>query len=129
MPEPNLFAELMARVRAGDAIAAEELVRRYEPAIRVVVRTHLIDRNLRRLFDSMDVCQSVLGSFFVRLAAGQYDIAEPGQLVALLVKMTRNKVAMQARRHRQAKRDARRVDRDDAALEAAAACSASPSDV
>ena len=55
------FADLLARVRAGDP-AATELVRRYEPA----VRANLVDPNLRRHFDSLDICQSVLGSFFVR---------------------------------------------------------------
>lgn len=110
------FAPLLAKVRAGDPAAAAELVRRYEPAIRVAVRASLVDPGLRRHFDSMDVCQSVLGSFFARAAVGQYDLDQPAQLVALLIKMTRNKVAMQARRHRQEKRDVRRVSGDDDGL-------------
>ena len=129
MSDANPFVELLARVRAGDPDAATELVRLYEPAIRVVVRANLVDPNLRRHFDSLDVCQSVLGSFFVRAAAGQYDLAEPAQLVALLAKMTRNKVAMQARRHRQAKRDARRTTGGDEALGGVAAADPSPSGV
>ena len=43
--------------------------------------------------------------------------------------MARNKLAMQARRHRQAKRDARRVTGGDAALGGAAAGDPSPSAV
>lgn len=125
MPDPD-FAGLLARVRAGDPAAAADLVRRYEPAIRVAVRAGLLDPALRRHFDSMDVCQSVLGSFFARAAVGQYDLEQPAQLVALLVKMTRNKVAMQARHHRQAKRDARRVAADDAALGGAAGTAPDP---
>jgi hypothetical protein len=35
-----------------------------DPAIRRVVRVRLQDRQLRRLLDSMDICQSVLGNFF-----------------------------------------------------------------
>jgi RNA polymerase sigma factor (sigma-70 family) len=105
---PADFAALLARVRAGDPDAAADLVRRYEPAIRVAARATLVDQSLRRHFDSMDICQSVLGSFFVRAAAGQYDLAEPGQLVGLLARMTRNKVAAHARDHRRAKRDGRR---------------------
>jgi RNA polymerase sigma factor (sigma-70 family) len=108
------FADLLARVRAGDPDAAAELVRRYEPAIRVVVRANLVDPNLRRHFDSVDICQSVLGSFFVRAVAGQYDLDQPAQLVALLVRMTRNKVAGHARDYRRAKRDARRDAGEDA---------------
>lgn len=126
MTDATGFAEFLKRVRAGDAAAAEELVRRYEPAIRVAVRANLVDPNLRRHFDTMDVCQSVFCSFFVRAAAGQFEISEPAHLVNLLVKMTRNKVARQARRHHQMKRDARRSVGGDA-LEAAGDNLASPS--
>jgi RNA polymerase sigma-70 factor (ECF subfamily) len=129
MSDPNPFAELLTRARAGDPDAAAELVRRYEPSVRVVVRAHLVDPTLRRYFDSMDICQSVLGSFFVRAAAGQFDLSEPGQLVGLLVTMTRNKLAMQARRYRQAKRDVRRTAADDEALGGVAGTGASPPDI
>ena len=91
------------------------LVRRYEPLIRREVRLRLEDRRLARLFDSMDVCQSVLASFFVRAAAGQYDLDEPGQLVRLLVTMARNKLASAARRQYRQRRDPRRVAGDGAA--------------
>ena len=85
------------RVRAGDQAAAVELVRRYEPAIRRVVRLQMRDPRLRRILDSMDVCQSVLASFFLRAATGQYDLNQPAQLLRLLAVMARNKVASQAR--------------------------------
>src|SRR5690349_19375868 len=106
MSELLPFAEFIARVRSGDAQAAETLVRRYESAIRVAVRARLTDPALKRHFDSVDVCQSVLASFFVRAAAGQYDLDEPSQLLALLVRMARNKLAGRARFHRREKRDA-----------------------
>jgi RNA polymerase sigma-70 factor (ECF subfamily) len=109
MSAPQDFPQLMARVRAGDEAAAADLVRRYEPMIRREVRLRLEDRRLARVFDSMDVCQSVLGSFFVRAAAGQYDLDEPGQLVRLLVTMARNKLASAARGQRRQRRDQRRV--------------------
>ena len=57
MSEANAFRDLIARVRAGDAAAAAELVRLYEPAIRRAVRVRLVDARLERLLDSMDVCQ------------------------------------------------------------------------
>jgi RNA polymerase sigma-70 factor (ECF subfamily) len=76
----------------------------------VAVRVRLTDPRLRRHFDSMDVCQSVLASFFVRAAAGQYDLDSPRQLVGLLVKMAQNKLLMQVRRHRTSGRDDRRVE-------------------
>src|SRR4051794_842830 len=109
MSDPTPFAEFVRRVREGDALAAEELVRRDEPLVRRTVRLKLEDRQLGRVFDSMDVCQSVLKSFFVRTAAGQYDLDEPAQLVRLLVTMARNKLASEARRQHRQKRDQRRA--------------------
>jgi RNA polymerase sigma-70 factor (ECF subfamily) len=55
----------------------------------------------------MDVCQSVLVSFFVRAAAGQYDLDNPSQLMALLIRMACNKMAEHARFHHRERRDAR----------------------
>jgi RNA polymerase sigma-70 factor (ECF subfamily) len=103
------FPDLLARVRAGDPAAAEELVRLYEPMVRLEVRMGLRDPRLKRLFDSLDVCQSVLASFFVRAAAGQYDLDRPENLAALLATMARNKLAAQARRHTRQGRDVRRA--------------------
>ena len=82
MPQDDGFVELIRRVRAGDEQASAELVRLYEPAIRVAVRARLTDPRLRRLLDSTDVCQSVLGNFFGRAASGQFEIKDPKQLVA-----------------------------------------------
>ena len=64
---------------------------------------------LRRVFDSMDICQSVLASFFARAAVGDFDLEEPPQLIRLLVGMAANKVAEQARHHQRQRRDVRRV--------------------
>jgi RNA polymerase sigma-70 factor (ECF subfamily) len=108
LQEPS-FDAWMTRIRAGDADAAADLVRQYEKAIRVAVRLRLTDPRLQRRFDSMDVCQSVLASFFVRAAAGQYDLETPDQLVALLIQMARNKLLMQVRRHKTRRRDVGRA--------------------
>ena len=97
MGDHHSFPDLIRRVRAGDEAAAAELVRHYEPAVRRVVRLRLRDRRLRRVLDSGDVCQSVLASFFLRAAVGQYDIDRPAQLLRLLAVMARNKLASQAR--------------------------------
>jgi RNA polymerase sigma-70 factor (ECF subfamily) len=109
MAEETTFEELMRRVRAGDGAAAEQLVRRYEPTIRRVVRVRLVDARLQRLFDSMDICQSVFGSFFIHAALGDYDLATPEQLLGLLVSMSRKKVVDQSRRAGAARRDYRRT--------------------
>jgi RNA polymerase sigma-70 factor (ECF subfamily) len=121
------FAEAIRRIRSGDDRAAAELVRRYEPLIRREVRLHLEDERLRRVFDSMDVVQSVLASFFVRTAAGEYDLDSPEQLSALLVQMSRNKLASAARKQYQRCRDVRRTEMDDDALSTAAADELTPS--
>jgi RNA polymerase sigma-70 factor (ECF subfamily) len=107
MDKTSEFVEFLSRLRAGDARAAAELVRRYESAIRVAVRVRLTDPAVKRLLDSMDICQSVLASFFVRAVAGQFDLSEPAQLVALLVRMAQNKLAYQVRHHHAQRRDCR----------------------
>jgi RNA polymerase sigma-70 factor (ECF subfamily) len=108
--EPEPFPVLLARLRSGDETAATGLVRQYEPIIRRAVRVWLVDARLRRLFDSLDVCQSVFGSFFVRLSLGQYHLEKPEQLINLLVSMARNKLSDQARREQAECRDNRRVE-------------------
>ncbi len=92
MSEDPSFRDLIRRVRAGDEQAAAALVRQYEPTLRLVIRRRLTDPVVRRFVDSLDICQSVLGSFFVRVAAGQYDLETPDQLLRLLNTMARNKV-------------------------------------
>jgi RNA polymerase sigma-70 factor (ECF subfamily) len=103
MPDGD-FAAFLARVRAGDEAAAMELFRRFEPAIRREVRVRMTGPALARVMDDEDICQSVLASFFVRAALGQYDLRDPAQLRMLLLGMTRNKLAHAARRQGARKR-------------------------
>jgi RNA polymerase sigma-70 factor (ECF subfamily) len=105
MTTENGFLDLIRRVRAGDEAAATELVQRYEPIIRRAVRLQLRDPRLRRALDSQDICQSVLASFFVRAASGQYELDRPTQLLNLLIVMARNKLISQARRPHVVRRD------------------------
>jgi RNA polymerase sigma-70 factor (ECF subfamily) len=126
MPEQNTFADFLRRIRAGDEQAAADLVRRYEPVIRLEVRRRLRDPGLQRLFDSMDICQSVLASFFLRAASGQYDLDDQGQLLRLLVAMARKKLAFQARKESAQRRDHRRVT-DNNPDNVAAPAASSPS--
>lgn len=108
MPDQTQFVDLIRRVRERDERAASELVERYESAIRRVVRIHLRDTRMRRVLDSMDICQSVLASFFVRTALGEYELDTPAQLLSLLTTITRNKLTNQAYHLRAKKRDLRR---------------------
>jgi RNA polymerase sigma factor (sigma-70 family) len=108
--EESPFLELISRVRAGDEQAVEELLRRYEPAIRRTVRARLRDASLRRLLDSADICQSVVKSFFVRAALGRFELGGPDDLLRLLLAMARHKLSKEIRRQRAARRDHRRTD-------------------
>jgi RNA polymerase sigma-70 factor (ECF subfamily) len=128
MSENTAFPEFIRRIRAGDDQAARELVERYEPVIRCEVRLRLRDPRLYSRFDWTDICQSVMASFFLRAAAGEYDLRQPDQLLRLLVVMTRRKLANQKRRHRADRRDCRRLEaRDPAYLEGRSAAVPSPS--
>jgi len=110
--DSDRYSEFIRRIRVGDERAAEELVRLYEPEIRREIRGwfRLRDPRLRRVFDSMDICQSVLASFFVRAAVGQFDLDEPRKVVQLLVAMARNKLAQEIRFHKRQRRDFRRSE-------------------
>jgi RNA polymerase sigma-70 factor (ECF subfamily) len=77
----------------------------------------------------MDICQSVLKSFFLRAAAGQYDLKKPSDLVKLLVAMAQNKLAFQVRKEHSQRRDSRRVVATTTAELNVAAAGPSPSDL
>jgi RNA polymerase sigma factor (sigma-70 family) len=114
----DTFALFISKIRAGDEDAARELVRRFEGVIRREVRLRLDDRRMSRVFDSVDISQSVFVSFFTRASSGQFDIERPEQLVGLLIGMARNKLAHQVRRQKARRRDTRltartRVDEMD----------------
>ncbi len=127
MADDSSFHDLIRRVRAGDQQAAEELVARYEPAIRRTVRARLRDAQLRRLLDSTDICQSVLGSFFVRAALGRYELERPQDLLQLLTSMAHHKLTNQVHKQRAARRDHRRLDAGPVEEHAVAAAGATPS--
>jgi DNA-directed RNA polymerase specialized sigma24 family protein len=112
LTDDRLFADLVRRVRSGDQDAAAQLVRQFEPAIRRAIKMQLRDHRLRRVLDSMDICQSVMGAFFVRAALGQFDFEKPEDLLKLLATMVRNKLATKARQPQVARRDYRSVEAD-----------------
>lgn len=103
------FRDLIKRVREGDEAAAADLVRMYEPEIRRAVRVRHTDPALRRTLDSMDITQSVLANFFVRVAAGQFELDHPEQLLRLLVTMARNRLFDQVRRQQAVRRTNKRL--------------------
>jgi RNA polymerase sigma factor (sigma-70 family) len=115
MSEEPSFQELMHRLREGDQQAFTELVRRYAPAVRRALHVRLIDASLRRARDSEDLCQSVMLSFCMRAALGQYRPDSPDDLRKLLFTIARHKF-LDHKRHEQAgRRDHRRLQPGDVA--------------
>jgi RNA polymerase sigma-70 factor (ECF subfamily) len=116
------FLDLLQRVREGEERAAADLVKQFEPELRRVVRVRLTDPRLRRLIDSVDVCQSVLANFFVRVGLGEFDLHRPEDLLHLLIVMARNKLGDKARRQQALRRDRGRLEvHPDAVLNSLAA--------
>jgi RNA polymerase sigma-70 factor (ECF subfamily) len=93
------FESMIAGVRAGDAESANKLVREYEKEIRRAIRIHLQDSSLKRVIDSMDICQSVMANFLVRASAGQFELDSPQKVVGLLVTMARNRLVDKKRQY------------------------------
>src|SRR5438270_6728614 len=122
------FVELIRGIRAGDQDAAQQFVRQFENVIRRQLRGRLTDPKLCRLFDSEDVCQMIFASFFIRAAAGQYELDRPEQLLKLLATMARNKVVSLARKQRARPADQQRVE-DSALHEKVLATEPGPSTV
>lgn len=109
MTDEGAFLELTRRARAGDEDAAAAIVREFEPELRRRLRVWMRfrDSRLRRAFDSADIFQSVMASFFFRVAAGQFELSAPEDLPKLLIAMARRKLAHVARSHQAEKRDVR----------------------
>ncbi len=95
------FEDLVRRVRRGEETAAADLVKRYEPHVRRAVRIRLMRYpQMRRLLDSVDICQSVMGSFFARAARGEYRLDRPDELQNLLCIMAYHKLIDLVRKKR-----------------------------
>src|SRR5262245_30041642 len=87
MESHDSFAELAARLRAGDQGAASEVFRRFAGRLIALARARL-DTRLRCKLDPEDVVQSVYRSFFGRCRAGQFDLATWDALWSLLTVIT-----------------------------------------
>lgn len=94
------FAQLMELVRKGDDRATAEIMERYGGEVRRIARVRLRHGKLRRILESSDILQSVMGSFFRRADGGEYDerVQSPDELLKLLATMVRFKVIDQVRR-------------------------------
>jgi RNA polymerase sigma-70 factor (ECF subfamily) len=98
MPETaNEFTALLARARGGDHEALAELVRQYEPKVRLVARV-LLGPALRPYLDSLDLVQSVHRSVLLGLRQNKFAFDSAENLMALALTLVRRKAARQWRR-------------------------------
>lgn len=86
------IADLFSRVGEGDEDALAELLRQYEPKIRLTAR-YLLRPILRRYLDSIDVAQSVQCQLMRGLRCGSLEFSNPETFLALSVTIVRRKVA------------------------------------
>lgn len=115
----NPLSDLMNRLRQGDHAAAAELLAAFEPEVRRFVRVRISSPQIRRLVETVDVSQSVFAKFFVDIQREGVCPETPQQLRRLLLTMARNKICDHVRRHKAAKRDMRRVEASDVAIDSA----------
>ncbi len=109
MREDSQLADFLKRIQEGDEGAARELLQRFEPEVRLVVRRQL-PRLLRSRFDSLDFLQSVWGSFFRRMRDAPTDFEDSRHLVAFLARAAKNKVIDEYRRAASLKNDMHREE-------------------
>jgi DNA-directed RNA polymerase specialized sigma24 family protein len=103
------FPQWLERVQAGDPDAAAEFVGLFEPRLLGAVRNRLAHFRLGHVVDERDICQTVFSSFFGRATSSRFTLASLEQLDALLMRMARNRVHDEVRRHRARRRDSRRM--------------------
>jgi RNA polymerase sigma factor (sigma-70 family) len=96
MSPDESFDALMARLRARDEAAASLVWDRYVRQLISLARSHL-NTLVRRKVDPDEVVQSVFRSFFLRQAAGQFDLTGWDGLWGLLAKITIRKCGHKVR--------------------------------
>lgn len=96
--DQELLSCLIQGIKSGSQSAAAEFFQQYEPEVRRFIRFRLTDPRLRRLFDSVDVCQSVMARFFHHVRTGRISVDHPLQLLKLLTTMARNSLLDHARK-------------------------------
>jgi RNA polymerase sigma-70 factor (ECF subfamily) len=107
MADDSSFAQLMTRLRSGDADAATEIFNRYARRLLALARAKL-DGRVRQKTDPDDVLQSVFRSFFSRYAEGELELASWDSLWGLLAVITVRKCGHRLEYFHAARRDVQR---------------------
>ncbi|MEQ1828382.1 MAG: ECF-type sigma factor, partial [Pirellula sp.] len=100
MDEESSFQELIKRVKAGDESACREIYDRYKEYIKRAAKTKLRSARMRTLFQSDDIINTVLKSFFIQIreSDNQWKMDTPQNLISLLLTMANNKIANRSRK-------------------------------
>ena len=91
------FADFLVAVQQGNRTAITELLPRYEHYLRRIIHIRLTDPCLRRLFETMDIYQSVVADFLEWVDGGQGVFASAEKVRNCLVTMVLNKIKAKAR--------------------------------
>jgi RNA polymerase sigma-70 factor (ECF subfamily) len=84
------LAALIEKLSQGDAGAAEQVFREYEPYLRLVVRRQL-SGSLRAKFDSSDIVQSIWVDVLQGFREARWTFQDAAHLRKFLVTVTRNR--------------------------------------
>ncbi len=101
------FSSFITGLQAGDSVAEAQVYQRYMSRLVAIARKQMADRFNAKL-DPEDVIQSVMKSFYLRHANGEFHFDGWDSLWALLARITVRKCQRQAAKMDAAKRDAKR---------------------
>lgn len=100
-------AQLLARYRAGEAAAADEIFQRYLERLTRLARARL-SRRLASRTDADDVVQSAWRSFFIGVREDRFALQRSGDLWRLMVSIMMHKLYRQVRHHQTESRSVNR---------------------
>ncbi|MFL5246145.1 MAG: RNA polymerase sigma factor [Gemmataceae bacterium] len=104
MPDSFDNLDLIAKWRAGDQRAAQQVFDHYAERLLYLARKRISQRLASRV-DAEDVVQSVFRTFFQRAKDGRFQFEEQDDLFKLLVRITVHKTLRQVEFHKAGKRD------------------------
>lgn len=104
-PDPDRSLFLLRLARAGDAAALDELVRRYEPRVRRIVRARL-PANLAARVDEMDLVNATLHAASRQL--GGFEPRGAASLLHWLARIAENKIKDELAKLHAQRRECRR---------------------
>ena len=104
MAEQESFVQMLARLREGNAAAADQVFAEYQRRLIGLARTR-IQTWLRQKVGPEDIVQSVFATFFKHLPEGRWDLVDREGLWRLLVQITIHKCNRTVRAFHTGKRD------------------------